>query len=83
MIWGFDWSWGLGFCEALLCWVVVAAAAVGRAYGRFWTEDPPPFSACWPEPWVPIALCSVRSTRWLDDHCRAIVLCVLLVDLCA
>ena len=61
MISGFEWSGGLCLCEALLCWVLVAAAAVGCAYGLIWTEYPPPFSACWPEPWVPIALCSVRS----------------------
>ena len=30
MILGFEWSWCLGFCEALLGWVVIAAAAAGR-----------------------------------------------------
>jgi hypothetical protein len=37
MILGFVWIWGLGLCEALLGWVLVAAAAAGRAFGRFWT----------------------------------------------
>ena len=47
---GFDWSWGLGFCEALLGWVLVAAAAAGpRVFGLIWTEYPPPPFACWPE----------------------------------
>ena len=49
MILGFVWIWGLGLCEALpralLGWVLVSAAAAGRASGRFWTEDPsPPFT---------------------------------------
>ena len=61
MILGFDWSWGLGFCEALLGWVVIAAAVAGRAFGLIWTEDPSPTFACWRELWVPIALCSDRS----------------------
>ena len=43
MILGFEWSGGLCLCEALLGWVVIAAAAAGRACGRVWTEDPPPF----------------------------------------
>ena len=39
IILGFDWSsWGLGLCEALLGWMLVAAAAAGRGFGRFWTE---------------------------------------------
>ena len=43
MMLGFVWIWGLGLCEALLGWVLIAAAVAGRAFGRFWTEDPPPF----------------------------------------
>ena len=35
-------DWGLGLCEALLGWVLIAAAVAGRAFGLFWTEDPPP-----------------------------------------
>ena len=38
---GFVWIGGLGFCEALLCWVLVAAAAAGRGFGLIWTEYPP------------------------------------------
>ena len=45
MILGFVWIGGLGLCEALLGWVLVAAAAAGRGFGRFWTEDPLP-SCC-------------------------------------
>ena len=30
------------FCEALLGWVLIAAAVAGRAFGLIWTEDPPP-----------------------------------------
>jgi hypothetical protein len=47
MILGFDWIGGLGLCEALLGWVLVAAAAAGRDFGHFWTEDPSPPFACW------------------------------------
>ena len=61
MILGFVWIGGLCLCEALLGWVLIAAAAAGRAFGRFWTEDPSPPFACWRELWVPLALCSVRS----------------------
>ena len=32
MILGIAWSWGLCFCEALLCWAVTAVAAVGRGF---------------------------------------------------
>ena len=49
MILGFVWIWGLGLCEALLGWVLVAAAAAGRAFGRLRTEDPSPPVACWRE----------------------------------
>ena len=42
MILGFDWIGGLGLCEALLGWVLIAAAVAGRAFGLIWTEDPPP-----------------------------------------
>ena len=62
IILGFDWSWGLGLCEALLCWVLIAAAAAGRVFGLIWTEYPPPFFACWRELWVPIALRADRSS---------------------
>ena len=31
MIWGFVWIGGLGFCEALLCWVLVAAREPERS----------------------------------------------------
>ena len=66
---GFDWSWGLGFCEALLCWVLVAAAVAGRAFGLIWTEDPSPTFACWRELWVTLALCSDRSFIGCSPHC--------------
>ena len=62
MILGFVWIWGLGLCEALLGWVLVAAAAAGRGFGRFWTEDPSPPVACWRELCPPLALCSDRSS---------------------
>ena len=78
MILGFDWSWGLGFCEALLGWVLVTTAVAGRVFGRFWTEDPPPPFACWRELWVPIALYSDRSLVGSSPHSCL----VLLVDLC-
>ena len=58
---GFVWIWGLGLCEALLGWVLIAAAVAGRAFGRFWTEDPPPPLACWPKLWFPLALRAERS----------------------
>ena len=74
MILGFDWIWCLGLCEALLGWVLIAAAVAGRAFGLIWAEDPPPPFACWPEPWVPIALCSDLG-RWLDARRIAFVLC--------
>ena len=35
MILGFEWIGGLCLCEALLGWVLVAAAAAGRGFGRF------------------------------------------------
>ena len=57
MILGFEWSGGLCLCEALLGWVLVAVAAAGRGFGRFWTEYPPPPFACWRELWVTLALC--------------------------
>ena len=66
---GFEWSGGLCFCEALLGWVLVAAAVAGHVFGRFWTEDPPPPFACWLELWVPIALCSDRSLVGSSPHC--------------
>ena len=69
MILGFEWSWGLCFCEALMGWVVIAAAVAGRAYGLIWTADPPPSFACWRELWVPIALCSDRSFVGCSPHC--------------
>ena len=72
IILGFDWSWGLGLCEALLCWVLIAAAAAGRVFGLIWTEYPPPFFACWRELWVPIALCSDRSSDGCSPHCYRI-----------
>ena len=62
MILGIDWSWGLCFCEALLCWVVIAVAAVGRGFGLIWIDYPPPSVACWRELWVILALCSDRSS---------------------
>jgi hypothetical protein len=61
MILGFIWIEGLGLCEALLGWVLIAAAAAGRGFGRFWTEDPSSPFACWRELWVSLALCSDRS----------------------
>jgi hypothetical protein len=42
IIFGSVWIWGLGLCEALLGWLLIAAAVAGRAFGLFWTEDPPP-----------------------------------------
>ena len=72
MILGFDWSWGLCLCEALLCWVLIAAAAAGRVFGRFWTEDPPPPFACWRELRVPIALCSDRSSDGCSPRCNRV-----------
>ena len=36
MILGIAWSWGLCFCEALLCWAVIAVAAGGRGFGLIW-----------------------------------------------
>ena len=76
MILVFEWSGGLCLCEALLGWVVIAAAAAGRACGRLWTEDPPPFFACWRELWVPIALCSDRSSVGSSLRCiRVMCLC--------
>ena len=46
MILGIAWSWGLCFCEALLCWAVIAVAAVGRGFGLMWVDYPPPPFAC-------------------------------------
>jgi hypothetical protein len=69
MILGFEWSWCLCLCEALLGWVVIAAAAAGRACRRFWTEYPPPSFACWLELWVTLALCSDRSFVGCSPHC--------------
>ena len=68
---GFVWIGGLGLCEAHLGWVLIAAAAAGRVFGRFWTEDPsPPLAlACWLELWVPLALCSDRSSDGCSPHC--------------
>jgi hypothetical protein len=80
MILGFVWSWGLGFCEALLGRVLVAAAAAGRVFGLIWTEYPPTPFACWPELWVPIALCSDPSVvGWMLAALHSCY--VLLVDL--
>ena len=72
MILGFEWIGGLCLCEALLCWVLVAAAAAGRGCGRFWTEYPPLPFACWRE------LCGsplhcVRIGRSLDARRIAFV----------
>ena len=63
MILGIEWNGGLCFCEGLLWWVVVAAAAAGRGYGLIWIDYPSPPFACWRELWVPIASC---SDRWSD-----------------
>ena len=63
MILGIAWSWGLCFCEVLLCWAVIAAAAAGRGFGLIWVDYPPPLFACWPELRVTLALC---SDRWSD-----------------
>ena len=80
MILGFEWSWCLGFCEALLGWVVIAAAAAGRAYGRFWTEDPPP-PCVLAEAVVPPCIACGTVVGW---ELAALHSCyVLLVDLCA
>jgi hypothetical protein len=75
MILGIVWIWGIGLCEALLGWVLVAAAAAGRASGRFRTEDPSPPFACWRELWVPLALCAVcvRIGRRMDARRIVIV----------
>ena len=80
MILGIDWSWGLCFCEALLCWVVIAAAAPGRGFGLIWTAYPSPPFACWPEPWVTLAC--VRFGRRMDARRIAIVLCAYGGPLC-
>jgi hypothetical protein len=61
MILGFEWIGGLCLCEALLGWVLVAAAAASRGFGRFWTEYSPLPFACWRELWVTLALCSDGS----------------------
>jgi hypothetical protein len=42
IILGIVWYGGLGLCEAHLGWVLIAAAAAGRAFGLIWTEDPSP-----------------------------------------
>ena len=68
---GFVWIGGLGFCEALLGWVLIAAAAAGRAFGRFWTEDPSPPFACWRE-LCPLLPC-VRIGRRMDARRIAVV----------
>ena len=80
---GFERSWCLGFCEALVGWVVIAAAAAGRGFGLIWTEDPSPTFACWRELWVPIALCLDRSSDGCSPDAALQSCLVLLVDLCA
>ena len=74
MILGFVWSWGLGLCEALLGWLLIAGAVAGRAFGLLWTEDPPPpLRAGRYEPCPPLHC--VRFGRWLGARCIAFVLC--------
>ena len=72
MILGFEWIGGLFFCDGLLCWVVVAAAAAGRGFGRCWTEYPSPPFACWPELWVPLASCSDRWSDGCSPRCNRV-----------
>ena len=72
MILGFEWIGGLFFCEGLLCWVVVAAAAAGRGLGLIWTAYPSPPFACWPELWVPIASCSDRWSDGCSPRCNRV-----------
>ena len=72
MILGIEWNGGLCFCEALLCWAVIAAAAAGRGFVLIWTAYPSPPFACWPEPWVTLALCSVRSSDGCSPHCNRV-----------
>ena len=83
MILGFEWIGGLFFCERLLCWVVVAAAAAGRGLGLIWTAYPSPPFACWPELWVPIASCSDDGSLvgWMLAALQSCL--VLMLDLCA
>ena len=80
MILGFVWIWGLGLCEALLGWELVAAAAAGRAFGRFWTEDPPPPLRAGGSCGSPFHC--VRIGRWLGARRIAFVLCASGGPLC-
>jgi hypothetical protein len=73
MILGFEWSWCLCFCEALMGWVVIAAEAAGRGFGLIWTADPSPPFACWRELWVTLALCSDRSFVGCSPHCNRVM----------
>ena len=84
---GFDWSWGLGFCEALLGWVVIAAAVAGRAFGLIWTgRSPPHLCVLAGAVGHPCIDHCVRTGRRMDARRIAIVFGAYgwcLVDLCA
>ena len=73
IILGIAWSWGLCFCEALLCWAVIAVAAGGRGYGLIWIDyPPPPLRACGS---CGLPLPYVRIARRMDDRRVAFVFC--------
>ena len=73
MILGIAWSWGLCFCEALLCWAVIAVAAGGRGFGLIWVDYPPPLFACWPELRVStLALRADRSSVGSSPRCNRV-----------
>ena len=78
MILGIAWSWGLCFCEALLCWAVIAVAAVGRGFGLIWVDYPPPsFAGAEGHP------CTVFGSL-VGWELAALHSCyVLMLDLCA
>ena len=81
MILGIAWSWGLCFCEALLCWAVIAVAAGGRGFGLIWVDYPPPLFACWPE--LRGHPCTVFGSL-VGWELAALHSCyVLMLDLCA
>ena len=81
MILGFEWFGGLFFCEGLLCWVVVAAAAAGRGFVLIWTAYPSPSLCVLAGAVGPHCLMFGSLVGWMLAALQSCL--VLMLDVCA
>jgi hypothetical protein len=72
MILGFVWNGGLGLCEALLGWLLIAAAVRWPCFRAVMDRRSTPPFACWPRSRGSPLHC-VRFGRWLGARCIAFV----------